>query len=55
MAATQKVKDVVCGMVIDPNKASATRVHEGTTYYFCSPGCAKDFEEDPENYINATA
>ncbi len=50
-----KVKDLVCGMTIDPKKAAATRVYEGTTYYFCSQGCAKDFDEDPKQYIAAKA
>ena len=48
-----KVKDVVCGMTIDPQKAATTRVHEGTTYYFCSKGCAADFDEEPTKYIPA--
>ena len=46
-----KVKDLVCGMMIAPNTAAATRVHEGTTYYFCAQGCAKAFEKDPKKYI----
>ncbi len=50
-ASTEKVKDPVCGMTIDPKTAAATRVHEGTTYYFCSPGCAKAFESDPKKYV----
>ena len=48
-----KVKDVVCGMTIDPKKAAATRLYEGTTYYFCSHGCASDFDADPKKYITA--
>lgn len=51
MATAEKVKDPVCGMLIDPKTAAATRVHEGTTYYFCSPGCAKAFEADPKKHI----
>jgi P-type Cu+ transporter len=48
MAATKLVKDPVCGMMIDPAKAAATRVHKGTTYYFCAQGCAKAFDKDPD-------
>lgn len=44
-------KDPVCGMMVDPKKPAATRAHEGKTYYFCSPGCAKQFESDPKRYI----
>jgi len=25
--------------------------YKGETYYFCSPGCKKAFEENPEEYI----
>lgn len=52
-ADAAKVKDLVCGMTIDPKKAAATRIHEGTTYYFCSPGCAKAFDADPGRYVSA--
>lgn len=53
MAGATLVKDLVCGMMIDPKTAAATRVYEGTTYYFCAPGCAKAFEKDPKKYIAA--
>ncbi|MEK6603620.1 MAG: heavy metal translocating P-type ATPase, partial [Nitrospirota bacterium] len=39
--------DPVCGMTVDEQKAPATVVHEGTTYYFCAPGCKRTFEKDP--------
>ncbi len=39
--------DPVCGMAVDEQKAPATAVHEGTTYYFCAPGCKRTFEKDP--------
>lgn len=35
-------------MTVDKHKAPATAVHEGTTYYFCAPGCKRTFEKDPE-------
>lgn len=50
-AEATKVKDMVCGMAIDPKTAAATKVFEGTTYYFCSQGCARAFEADPKKYI----
>ena len=50
----ETVKDLVCGMTIDPKKAAATRVFEGTTYYFCAPGCAKAFDADPRKYITSS-
>lgn len=44
------VTDPVCGMTIDPTTAAATREHDGTTFYFCSPGCADAFDADPHRY-----
>ena len=49
-STTAKVVDPVCGMSIDPSTAAATREHEGTTFYFCSPGCAQTFDSDPHRY-----
>jgi Cu+-exporting ATPase len=46
------VKDLVCGMEIDPATAAATYDYQGTTYYFCAVGCKQDFEADPEKYIS---
>jgi Cu+-exporting ATPase len=45
--------DPVCGMTVDEQKAPATAVHDGTTYYFCAPGCKRRFEADPENILRA--
>ncbi len=44
------VTDPVCGMTIDPKTAAATREHDGTTFYFCSTGCAEKFDADPHRY-----
>ena len=45
--------DPVCGMTVDEQKAPATAVHGGTTYYFCAPGCKRRFEADPEKILRA--
>jgi Cu+-exporting ATPase len=45
-----KVTDPVCGMTIDPAGASDTREYNGTTYYFCNPGCAASFDKDPASF-----
>lgn len=37
--------DPVCGMAIDRERAAATLEWEGKTYYFCSKGCKREFEE----------
>jgi YHS domain-containing protein len=44
-------KDPVCGMDVDPRKATAAAAHEGKTYYFCSTSCRNKFEQAPEKYL----
>jgi YHS domain-containing protein len=46
-------RDPVCGMDVDEQTAAATAEYQGTTYYFCAPGCKKAFEKDPEQYLKA--
>ncbi len=43
-------KDLVCGMEVDEKTAVAKSEHMGKTYYFCSLGCKKAFDEDPAKY-----
>lgn len=45
------VKDPVCGMEIDPATAAGKSEYMGRTYYFCSLGCKKSFDKEPEKYI----
>ena len=45
------VKDLVCGMEIDPNTAAGKSDYKGQTYYFCAPGCKKAFDKEPEKYV----
>jgi YHS domain-containing protein len=45
-------KDPVCGMDVDEKTAAATAEYQGTTYYFCAPGCKKAFEKEPEKYFH---
>ena len=49
MATT--VKDPVCGMDIDPETAAGKSEYKGQTYYFCSTGCKRSFDKEPEKYI----
>jgi YHS domain-containing protein len=51
----EKVKDLVCGMMIDPKTAAATSEYKGQTYYFCGRGCKVAFDKDPEKYIKGQA
>ena len=46
-----KVKDPVCGMLIEQSGAVARSDFEGTTYYFCSEECKRDFDQNPERYL----
>jgi len=43
-------RDPVCGMTVDPAKAAHVE-HAGKAYYFCAPGCAKEFSANPETYL----
>jgi Cu+-exporting ATPase len=43
--------DPVCNMTVDEHSAAATAEYKGKTYYFCSVGCKKDFEDDPEAFL----
>lgn len=45
-------KDPVCGMDVDEAKAAGTSSHEGKTYYFCSPGCKKEFDSNSAKYAD---
>jgi Cu+-exporting ATPase len=45
------VKDPVCGMQIEPGSAAASRQVNGETFYFCSQGCARQFDLDPDRYL----
>ena len=47
------VLDPVCGMMIEPKKAAATRTFEGKTFHFCALGCAKAFDANPGTYAHA--
>jgi len=46
------VKDVVCGMDIDPNTADSQMEHQGKTYHFCSSACHDKFMAEPEKYAS---
>jgi membrane fusion protein, copper/silver efflux system len=50
-AAAAMVKDVVCGMDIDPKDAAGKVEYEGKTYYFCTLECKTKFEKAPKQYV----
>jgi Cu+-exporting ATPase len=43
--------DPVCGMIVEEGEGAITHEHNGTTYYFCSGGCKRAFEQDPDKYL----
>lgn len=47
MAVSTKVKDPVCGMMIDAASAAGVSENENDTYYFCSPVCKQKFDANP--------
>lgn len=44
-------KDPVCDMDVDPKTAAGKSEYQGQTYYFCSPGCKKSFDKEPQKYV----
>jgi Cu+-exporting ATPase len=47
----QHAIDPVCGMEIDPATAAGASEYQGTTYYFCSVGCKRQFDKDPQVFV----
>jgi xanthine dehydrogenase accessory factor len=45
--------DPVCGMTVEVESARHEVDHDGTTYYFCAPGCARAFKKDPADFIGS--
>jgi Cu+-exporting ATPase len=45
-----KIRDPVCGMMIEEEDAAATSSYQGRTYRFCSPSCKEKFDHDPAAY-----
>lgn len=46
-------RDPVCGMQVDEQEArqkGLTSEHQGQTYYFCGPGCKREFDQNPQQY-----
>ena len=47
------VKDLVCGMNVDPARTKHSVAHVGKDYFFCSVGCLEKFRREPEKYLAA--
>jgi uncharacterized membrane protein YraQ (UPF0718 family)/YHS domain-containing protein len=44
------LRDPVCGMTVSRTSAFKSEWN-GTTYYFCGPGCKERFDADPDRYL----
>jgi Cu+-exporting ATPase len=42
-------------MTVTAEKSNRPFDYEGTTYYFCAPGCRTRFEKDPSSFISQEA
>jgi len=51
--ASHLVKDVVCGMTVDPDTTPHRAEYQGQNYYYCSAGCRTRFIADPQHYLAA--
>lgn len=45
--------DPVCGMTVEIASANHIVSYQGKMYYFCSAGCQRDFQKDPQKYLQA--
>lgn len=43
--------DPVCKMEVEEKTAPAKSEYKGETYYFCAPGCKKEFDSNPNKYV----
>jgi len=51
--AVTLVRDVVCGMMIDPVAAAGRSDYRGRTYYFCAPVCKQRFDGAPGEFVRS--
>ena len=48
-------KDPVCGMKVDENRSEFHTQFAGKKYFFCSDECRKEFEAEPDAYVETVA
>lgn len=54
-SGAQTVKDLVCGMDVDPATTAHHTRHDGGDYHFCSDGCRRKFIADPQRYLDPSS
>jgi YHS domain-containing protein len=42
--------DPICKMKVDESTAQYISEYKGNKYYFCAPGCKKEFDNNPDKY-----
>jgi YHS domain-containing protein len=47
--------DPVCGMNVDEKNPEFETKFAGRKYFFCSEKCQKEFENEPEEYVETAA
>jgi YHS domain-containing protein len=47
--------DPVCGMRIDEKTSEFQTQFAGKKYFFCSEDCRKEFEDQPDEYLETAA
>ncbi len=55
LSEADRLRDPVCGMMVDPARAAGSLEHEGRTYYFCSRSCLGRFQGNPAAYLGTEA
>ena len=48
-----KVKDPVCGMLVDPKTTQYHSTYKEKQYHFCSQGCKNQFDENPTQFTSS--
>ena len=48
-------KDPVCGIKVDENRGEFHTQFAGKKYFFCSDECMKEFEAEPDAYVETAA
>ena len=47
--------DPICSMTVDEKTAQLKSEYGGQMYYFCSPGCKRSFDKEPQKYAGKPA
>jgi Cu+-exporting ATPase len=48
-------RDPVCGMRVDETESEFQTQFAGKKYFFCSEECRKEFENQPDEYLEPAA